>query len=400
MLRELIGHGRIVKTKLQRMLADVGPGDRLRNQFVMWTARTWRFSSHGTQVQNTPKPLEGTNQFALASVALDQLRDPQLVVQDKELQAIAHVAPGHCVDDAAPAYLRMCFSASDGNDLIVLDWNAIEPRIRAWLSDDQEHLAAWRSGRDLYSELIGGIVGHTVTKATHPHLRNVGKVADIGCGYHMGAESFAKLCAANGVNLGHLDLKAKQVVDTYRRKYHAIAHPRTGLWTLLQDATVKAVICGDGAAGHLRFVKHGKHLDMILPNGSRRRWWNAKVEMRSPPWAEPGDTSQDRPVVIVASTPDGPSDQIMYGGRILENACQAIGREILIEFMIDDPGIGASLVAHCHDEVAAEVPTPDAPAVLVRMKERANTSPKWAPDLPLRVKAFLSPFWAKDDPFD
>ncbi len=398
-LNALIGHGRIAKVKVDRIREHVDRLGRLRQQFVMWAARTWRFSSHGTQVQNLPRPAAGTDYAALAGLILDHPVQGDGRVSSIVLDRLAGWMPDGRIDDAFPALLRMCFTASEGNDLIVLDWNAIEPRIRAWLSDDEEHLEAWRQGRDLYSEFISCLVGRTITKSTDPHLRQVGKVADIGCGYHMGAESFADLCAANAVQLDRVGLTAERVVRQYRATYWRLSDPRRGLWARLQAGAIAAVGTGRAVVGRIGFERTADgHLDMILPNDSRRRWWKAEVHMRPPPWAKDGDRSQDRPVVVVAATLDGVVDQVMYGGRILENACQAIGREILVEFLIELERRGVRVVAHCHDEVVAEVATAAAPAILRLVQDLAAMTPNWAQGLPLRVEAFISPIWSKESP--
>lgn len=396
----LVGHGRITKVKVERLCEEVDDDDQLRHQFVMWAARTWRFSSQGTQVQNLPKPVEGANYSTLAGIAIEGIATASGQAAPEILDQIAQSIPSGRIDDAFPALLRMCFMAKPNHDLIVLDWNAIEPRIRAWLSDDKEHLEAWATGRDLYSELISGIVGRPITKATDPHLRKVGKIADIGCGYHMGADSFADLCAANDINLAKLGVTADHVVRRYRSEYWALSGHSRGLWVRLEDGAIEAVRTRRHVTvGRIQFaVTADNHLDMILPSGCRRRWWNATIQMRSPPWAKPGDHTQDRPVVVVAQTPEGAPDQVMYGGRILENACQAIGRDILITLLVELHRRGIPVVAHCHDEVVIEVGMEAAQAVLLEAKSLAEKPPSWAADLPLRVEAFISPFWSKEQP--
>lgn len=398
-LNDLIGHGRIVKAKVESIRAGVDQHGRLRQQFVMWAARTWRFSSQGTQVQNLPKPASTTDYPVLAGIFLDNPLQADGRVPATVLDELVKSAPNGRVDDTFPALLRMCFAAADGNDLIILDWNAIEPRIRAWLSNDQEHLAAWRQGRDLYCELIISIVGRPVTKKSDPSLRNVGKVADIGCGYHMGANSFADLCSSNHIDLNALGLTAAGVVQSYRRKYNALSDRQHGLWARLQDGAIQAVTTGRAAVGPLAFERTARgHLDLILPNGSHRRWWNAAVQMRSPKWVVPGDRSQDRPVVVVASTPDGPVDQVMYGGRILENACQAIGREILADLLVRLHDLGVPVVGHCHDEIVMEVAATESAEVAAAVQDLASAPPTWAHDLPLKAEVFTSPIWSKEDP--
>lgn len=396
-LQALIGHGRIAKAKVERILASVDKDHRLRHQLVMWAARTWRFSSQDTQIQNIPKPVKGLDYPAMAGIALENIE----TVAPGTFERLSAIVPGGQVDDAFPAYLRMCFSAPPGKHLLVLDWNAIEPRIRAWLSDDQEHLKAWRDGRDLYSELISGIVGRTISKASDNELRNVGKVADIGCGYQMSASTFSDMCTAFKVNLKKLKLTPETVVSRYRTEYSALSHPRSGLWARLHAGAIQAVQEGSARVGHLSFERTGKgHLDFILPNGSRRRWWKAEVQMRPPKWAKAGDRSQDKPVVMVARTPDGTVDEVMYGGRILENACQAIGREILVEYLVKLSGNAHQVVAHCHDEVVIEAPSLNSLATMKEVVRLAETTPSWAKELPLKVEAFHSYFWAKEPPFE
>lgn len=397
-LNLLVGHGRIARAKVQRMRRSLGKDQRLREQFVSWAARTWRYSSHDTQVQNLPKPLRGIDFEALKQATPESRGPLVLTVEEKHLARLGEAVPGGQVEDAFVGLLRMTFAAPKGRSLIILDWNAIEPRIRAWLSGDHEHMAAWRHGRDLYCELISSIIGRPVTKASDPHLRTIGKLADIGCGYNMGADSFADLCSKNGVNLTEYGVTAEQVVHCYRVKYAALADRRGGLWHDLDEGARQAVRCGSWRVRHVEFSRTPEgHLDVLLPNGSRRRWWNARLEMRSPPWAKAGDHRQDREALVVSRTPEAKPDEVMYGGRILENLCQALGREILVDFLITVEREGFCPVAHCHDEAVMEVLAEEAFVRLQRARELAEVSPSWALTLPLKAEAFVAPFWAKEE---
>jgi DNA polymerase len=396
-LNDLIGHGRITRAKIERICAQVDPDGQLRDQFVMWAARTWRFSSQGTQVQNLPRPNESTDYRILAAAIMDSMAAGDSSTIAAALDRTGTATPSGKIDDALPAILRMCFAAAPGHDLIIMDWNAIEPRIRAWLSDDVAHLAAWASKRDLYAELISGIVGRTITKSSDPELRRVGKIADIGCGYHMGADAFADLCASNDVNLFALGLTPRGIVRQYREEYQALSNPTHGLWARLEHGALQAIMTRASVqVGRIQFAwMPGGHLDMVLPSGGRRRWWHATMQMRPPPWAEPGDRTQDQPAVIVAPSFGATPDQVMYGGRILENACQAIGRDLLVHSMITLDRLNIPVIAHCHDELVVEVPTAETPSALGLVQTTTETAPDWARGLPLRVEVFDSPIWSK-----
>jgi DNA polymerase len=86
----------------------------------------------------------------------------------------------------------------------------------------------------------------------------------------------------------------------------------------------------------------------------------------------------------------------MYGGRVLENLCQAIAREILVELLLALEQRGYRIIGHCHDEVLIMVPDADVPRALVEICDLAERSPTWAPQLPLKVEAFATLFWGKD----
>ena len=90
------------------------------------------------------------------------------------------------------SFLRKAIMAPEGYQLVVGDLSQIEPRVLAWLSDYDEMLDIFRSGRDPYAQFgarMFNIPG--MTKESHPELRQSAKSALLGCGYGLGWASFA-----------------------------------------------------------------------------------------------------------------------------------------------------------------------------------------------------------------
>ncbi len=294
-----------------------------------------------------------------------------------------------CVCASMPVQ-GMCSSSSTGMQLN----RAFVPGFR--MTKNISRL--WRKGVDLYCELISSLLGRTVTKATDPQARDVGKNADIGNGYQMGDKAFDRLCSANGIDLAAQGLTAAMVVKAYRQRYYKIADPETGLWTRLERGALQAVRGIPTCIGRVRFeMTPAGQLDLVLPNASRRRYWHPTVERRSPPWTAAGDLSLDRDVLVVARNIDDKPSEVLYGGRWLENICQSVGREILAGFLVAAEKVtpDAACVGHVHDEAIFEVPEEQAAEILQVLIRLAEQDPPWAAGLPLKVEAHIAPFWSK-----
>lgn len=86
--------------------------------------------------------------------------------------------------------------------------------------------------------------------------------------------------------------------------------------------------------------------------------------------------------------------QETYSGRLVENATQAIARDILAEAMARMEGYGLNIVGHVHDEVIIEAPkdryTVDEGCKLM------SVNPEWCKDLPLNAAGYKGSYYFKD----
>lgn len=74
-----------------------------------------------------------------------------------------------------------------------------------------------------------------------------------------------------------------------------------------------------------------------------------------------------------------------YGGKLFENVCQAVARDIMAEAMLALKQQGFELLLTVHDEIIAEVSAARINAD-VDMVGILSTPPVWALDLPLAAK--------------
>ena len=88
------------------------------------------------------------------------------------------------------------------------------------------------------------------------------------------------------------------------------------------------------------------------------------------------------------------SRQETYSGKLVENATQAIARDILTEAMFRLEKSGFEIVGHVHDEVIIEAPAGRYTVDEVCAKMAEN--PPWCPDIPLAAAGYRGDYYFKD----
>jgi DNA polymerase len=79
-----------------------------------------------------------------------------------------------------------------------------------------------------------------------------------------------------------------------------------------------------------------------------------------------------------------------YGGKLSENATQAVARDILAHGLLAAEDAGYEPVMHVHDEILAENCTVE------QLVACMSTSPHWAEGLPLAAAGFETHRYRKD----
>jgi DNA polymerase len=206
--------------KLQAILDQVGPDDRLRGQYLhIGAGQSWRTSGRGVQLQNLKRLAEVKD--------MDELEDEDTDWTNEELAR----------------NLRQVFTAShDDGALIVGDLSSIESRGLAYLAGAEWKLQEFRNGKDMYKVLAARIDGCAYDAVTKDR-RQFGKVGELSCGYQAGGGAVQSFAKKMGTML--TEGEANQLVSDWR-----LANPEVvELWEIL-DSLLHQVVDGGIPVAH------------------------------------------------------------------------------------------------------------------------------------------------------
>jgi len=320
-------------------------------------ATTGRWAGMGLQPQNLPRG-NVSDTDTLADMILRQ-----------DWVSVENMAGN--VFDAAKSAVRPLITASEGSKLVVADYSSIEARVLAWFAGQEDLVYQFEEGEDIYCSFASEIFGERVTKADKLK-RMVGKVGILGLGYQMGANKFKDTLKA----WAGMDVKpsfAQRVVDSYRTTYASIPQ----LWYKLGEDAVEAVLTGQ--SGNFRMV--GRNLLYTLPSGRDITYYRAGVGENQ--WGKPS-LHYFRPLgkqMVKTSS---------YGGKLTENICQSISRDIMASSMLKIDQAGVRLLATVHDEIIAEAPETEAEKTLEIVEDYMTREKPWCKGAPLATEGFVS----------
>ena len=303
----------------------------------------------------------------------------------------------------------------------------------AYLAGEEWKLQAFRdydagTGPDLYCITACSIIGGDPWNLPKKDRNVFGKVPDLAGGYGGGNGAFDTFEKAYGVNLLEHWPTIERVADpliveqakanyadwgrarspetpellwiarevcklAWRRR-----HPATvALWKATENAARLAILnpgvvyqAGPKvAAGCVSHVS-GRWLLFKLPSGKYLNYYEPRVDVDGTIWYQ-GYASEDGKSTIKVWT-----ELSTYGGKIVENECQALAGDVLKHSMPAIEAAGYELVLTVHDEDVTQAP--DSPiycsAVLSRL---LADPPPWAPDLPLSAAGFGARRYKKED---
>ena len=147
------------------LLAEAGPGDRIRATFNQTVARTGRLSSDAPNLHNIPVRTEAGRAF------------------------------------------RRAFVPTDGCTLLVADYNQIELRVIAHLADDPGLIAAFEAGDDIHTAVAARTWGIDPSEVTY-EIRNRAKMVAYGLAYGMEAYGLSQ-------RLGSSVDEANEILQSY-----------------------------------------------------------------------------------------------------------------------------------------------------------------------------------------
>jgi DNA polymerase I-like protein with 3'-5' exonuclease and polymerase domains len=266
--------------------------------------------------------------------------------------------------------LKKSMLAPKGHVFIDCDSSQIEARTLAWLAGQEDLVDAFDKGEDVYKIMATSIYEVPLDEVTD-YQRFVGKTTILGCGYGMGSAKFQTQLKTFGVSL--LSTECASIVYKYRDQFSQIP----ALWT--QGDKVLDALIGTQTA------PLGEHeallVDMFgikLPNGMYLRYDNLRKERDK-------KSGRDQFVYDVkrgrATLPT-----YIYGGKLIENVCQALARIIIGEQMLMIAR-RYRVVMTVHDAVGVIAPIEEADKARAFVEACMRMRPKWAPTLPLNCES-------------
>jgi DNA polymerase len=311
--------------------------------------------------------------------------------------------------------IRGAIVAPPGKKLVCADLSNIEGRDQAWLAGEQWKLQAFReydagTGPDLYKYAYGKSFGVPVDKVTKDQ-RQIGKVQELAFGYEGGVGAWVTFALAYSVDLealgatayptlpadlreeaqGFLQWSRDQKRSTFglsdqafvtcdalkrgwRRGHGNIA----AYWKQLAE-TVREAINAPGVTlvcGKLKVRRDGAWLRLVLPSGRALCYPHPQV----------GDGGE---ITYMGINQYSRKWQRLktYGGKLFENVCQAVARDVMAHNMPLIEAAGFEIVTTVHDEVVCEAPDTDE-FTSERLAALLCAAPPWAAGMPLAAEGF------------
>ena len=266
--------------------------------------------------------------------------------------------------------LKYAIRAPDGYFLIDADSSQIEARTLAWLASQNDLVDAFERGEDVYKIMASAIYNKPVGEITSDE-RFVGKTTILGCGYGMGNKKFRIQLKTFNVDLS--EEECERIIKVYRETYDWIPalwkRASTTLDAMIENKTISIgrdkILVVDGKKG------------IRLPNGMYIKYPNLrKVDKDNGGYEYVYDVKKGKSTY--------PSR--IYGGKVIENVCQALARIIIGEqmLMINKK---YKVVMTVHDAVACIVPEHELATAREYVVMCMRMRPKWAMELPLNCES-------------
>ena len=262
--------------------------------------------------------------------------------------------------------LKSSIIAPEGHSLIDCDSSQIEARVLAWLAGQDDLTRQFQNGEDVYKHMASAIYSTPVDNVTKDQ-RFVGKTTILGAGYGMGAPKFQAQLQGMDVYV-ELD-EARRIIDIYRETNWAISQ----LWRAANN-TIQYMARGDS----IQFGREGvlqvdaPNSCIILPSGLPMFYHGLTGEK-----SEFGYEYTYR-------TRKGPNR--IYGGKVVENVCQAIARCIIGHQMIL-LAKRYKAVLTVHDSIITCVPDEELDEAQEYMEWCMRQTPDWAEGLPITCES-------------
>lgn len=367
-------------SKFTKMLKLACDDDRVRGAIRCFgAASTLRYSSLGLQVHNMRRD-------AFSPEDADFYKAQMI----KNIKIIDRKGKPVRIMETLGRLLRSAIIPEDGKVFVVADWSAVESMMTAFLAGDKKKLELFRRGECAYCYAAESIYHKPINKEDNPDERQVGKVADLACGFLGGTGALASMAAQYRIYVP--EDQQQNIVDGWRAR-----HPKVVQFGDRLQAMAMAAMRNEGVwfeCGPVAYKFDGTALFCRLPDGKTLlRYPEARIEMTEAPW---GDLVPSLTALKAAFKPKADSSEWprhgLWRGLLLENVVQAscaiMLRDTTWEFQ-------DCAVFHVHDELILEVDKDQAEGYVSALQEAMETPPDWCEGLPLKAPAGIMTRYGK-----
>jgi len=377
-IRKELSLSSVKKYAVMLRMADVEGIIRGITQFY-GANRTGRWAGRGVQVHNLPKQGDyNPKEITFMRKAISPLHDCETLTM-----LFSDVL------NTLKLLLRTAFVAREGHYLLIADWSAIEARILAWLSNCKWRMEVFATHGKIYEASAAKMLKVPIELIKKPSKeRDKGKVAELALGYQGWVPALVRMGA---LEMGLSQDELAPIAMAWRNENPEIAHRQHGLWARCERAFIAAF---EYPGKIIRFAEQrlavqfkGGSLIFTLPSSRQLFYPNASYDAKGK-----GEISYWG----IDQTNKKWKRTQLYGGKIVENAVQAIARDILAEGLKNVVQL-FPVVMHVHDEIVAEVPEHIEEEYAIEAVEKImNNAPSWANGLILKSDIFTSPYYRKN----
>ncbi len=265
--------------------------------------------------------------------------------------------------------LKKSITAPDGHVLIDCDSSQIEARVLAWFAGQDDLTKAFRKKEDVYVKMAARIYDVPEDQVTKDQ-RFVGKTTILGAGYGMGAVKFQAQLESFGTSIPIEE--ARRIINIYRDTNWKISH----VWREAQNM-VSHLSRGDsvqfGKEGVVEVI--GDRSAIKLPSSLLMRYDDLQGEENAQGVEYTYETRRGRTRI--------------YGGKVIENVCQALARCIIAEQMLLINRRYRPVLT-VHDSVICCVENDEAEEAKEYVERCMRYVPKWAKGLPLECESGMA----------
>jgi DNA polymerase len=260
--------------------------------------------------------------------------------------------------------LKSCICVPEGHTLIQADSAQIEARVLAWLAEQTKLVTAFERGEDVYKIMASSIYKAKVEDVT-PEQRFIGKTTILGAGYGMGAVRFREQLKNFGVEVD--ETECRRIIEVYRSTNNKI----TQLW---RNANTALECLYDNKLNTLGkkgvLTLRPKDNAIQLPSGLCMYYNKLRLELDEEGREQFSYKTRMGYIKI-------------YGGKVIENVCQAIARCVMAEQMLEIQKKYRVLLT-VHDSVVCCVPDEQVIEACNYIDSCMAYVPEWASGLPVR----------------